>query len=98
MAFHVDWTERASRSMESIWQYIAADNPAAADRVIDAIVRQTELLAAVPRLGPRHSYHGAREIRQTISGRYRIFYLVDEADQRVDILEVWHSARQEPEL
>ena len=98
MAFQVDWTEQASRSMESIWQYIVADNPAAADRVIEAIVRQTELLATAPRLGPRYSYQGVGEIRQTISGRYRVFYLVDEADQRVDILEVWHSSRQEPEL
>ena len=98
MAFHVDWTERASQSMESIWQYIAADNPAAADHVIDAIVRQTELLSAVPRLGPKYPCHEAGEIRQMVSGRYRIFYLVDEADQRVDILEVWHSSRQEPEL
>ena len=98
MAFQVDWTERASQSLESIWQYIAADNPAAADRVIDAIVRQTELLNAVPRLGPRYSCNGPGEIRQTVSGRYRIFYLVDAVDQRVDVLEVWHSSRQEPEL
>ena len=98
MAFQVEWTERASQAMEAIWTYIACDNPAAADRVIDGIVQQADRLEAVPRLGPWYSCNLPGEIRQTISGKYRIFYEVNESDQRVEILNVWHGARQEPEL
>jgi toxin ParE1/3/4 len=98
MAFQVVWTAPVSNSLEAIRTYIAQDNPKAADRVVDAIVQQADLLEAVPRLGPRYPCRSPGEIRQTISGKYRIFYEVFESEERVEILTVWHGARREPRL
>lgn len=98
MAYQVIWTAPASEALEAIRAYIAQDNPQAADRVVDAIVQQADLLETVPRLGPRYPCRTPEEIRQTISGKYRIFYEVFASQERIEILTVWHGARREPRL
>ena len=34
--------------------------------------------------------------REILCHRYRIFYRVQEANRRVEILTVWHGSRKEP--
>ena len=47
----VDVTPRAARDLVEIWQYIAADNIDAADRVIDRIRGEFQKLAGMPGIG-----------------------------------------------
>lgn len=45
-------TAQAEEDLIDIWIYIAQDNPAAADRLLDTIDSNTRLLAEQPGLGP----------------------------------------------
>ena len=93
MDYEVTWIERSLCDLEAIYDYITA-----AAKVVRGIRAQVELLRTVPRTGPRYRCRLIGDIRQTISGKYRIFYEVFESEQRVEILTIWHSSRQEPEL
>ncbi|WP_040577912.1 type II toxin-antitoxin system RelE/ParE family toxin [Methylopila sp. M107] len=84
-------TDRADEDLIEIWSYIAADDAAAADRVIDAIgSRWLQLL--------RHPYSGvAREdvgrgVRHLVAGRYLTLYRLSGAD--IEILRVLHGRRR----
>lgn len=79
-----------------IWEFIARDNPPAADRVIAAVKATFLELAATPEIGVRRRFRDPRlaEVRAwRVSGfeRYLIFYRVwcDE----VQIHHVFHGAR-----
>jgi plasmid stabilization system protein ParE len=78
--------------------YLGQFNEAAAERVTTAIMERVELLKAVPKLGAVYPKGLQGPYRVIISGRYRIFYRVLESSHRIDILLVWHGARQEPDL
>jgi toxin ParE1/3/4 len=73
--------------------YIARDNPAAADRVADRIKRSVEQLAEHPALGRAGRVPGTREL--IIPGTpYIVPYRVRE--NAVEILRVFHAARRWP--
>lgn len=47
---------RARRDIEAIWDHIASESPAAADRVLDAIERMVQRVADMPQMGhPRET-------------------------------------------
>lgn len=99
MDYEVIWTRRAGADFQGIIEHISCDDPAAAERVAAAIVRRVDLLQTVPLMGavyPPGPKTG--RYRVIVSGKYRIFYRVKETEQQVEILTVWHSARQEPDL
>ncbi len=98
MVFQVKWSERARLDLLEVRDYIAADNPTAARKVIREIVARTRLLATQPFSSPTYEPARDNNVRHTFSGRYRIFYRVNPAECRVEILTVWHSSRREPEL
>lgn len=84
-------TDRADEDLIDIWASIAADNPNAADRVLDAIEARWQQLA-------QHPYSGmAREdiapnIRHLIVGQYLTLYHV--TDEYVEIVRVLHGRRK----
>jgi toxin ParE1/3/4 len=74
--------------------YIARDNPAAADRVLLKIERAVKHLSEHPAMGRPGRVHGTREL--VVSGTpYVIPYRV-RADA-LEILRVFHSARRWPD-
>jgi len=81
---------RAGADLDDIWLHIALDNPAAADLLIDRIVRRILDLEDHPRLGPARP-EISPEARMLIVGDYLILYKVTEAD--VTIVRVVHGAR-----
>lgn len=54
------------------------------------------MLRSTPRIGVLYLMDVDREIRQLVEGNDRIFYKVNEARHRVEVLLIWHAARQEP--
>jgi plasmid stabilization system protein ParE len=71
----LNWTSEAERWLKDIYDYIAADNPTAAARVVNGIYKKARLLTRFPAAGylyesPEH------EIRILLYGHYRITYLI----------------------
>ena len=86
----INWTNEAERWLKDIYDYIAADNPAAAARVIDGIYEKTQILEQFPAAG--HLYEGSEEeVRILLYGHYRITYLI-RSDDDIDVLGVFHGA------
>ena len=98
MVFKVVWSRTAQRELREIKNYIASDNPNAADKVVHEIEERVDLLQTLPFGFPAYAPRLDENTRHTVIGRYRIFYRVEPNRHRVRILKVWHSSRREPEL
>jgi toxin ParE1/3/4 len=84
-------TARAEQDLIEIWRYIAREDAAAADRVLDRLDRKTQLVAARPSLGrPRADILPG--LRQTSSGKYLIFYRL-HSEGGIEVLRYFHGAR-----
>ena len=89
----VRWLKRAAASLEREADFIARDDPAAAERAVLAIVRTVERLAQQPALGRTGRVSGTREL--VVPGTpYIVPYRVREG--RVEGLHVFHAARRWP--
>jgi toxin ParE1/3/4 len=70
--------------------YIAADNPAAAEKVIDSIEATCDMLAREPLVGRKRPELDPR-LRSFVVGQYVVFYAAQQAE--VDIVRILHSRR-----
>jgi plasmid stabilization system protein ParE len=86
----IAWTNEAQRWLKDIHEFIAQDNPAAADRVVRGIYDRTRVLEQHPEIGHRYR-DSQRHVRVLLYGHYRIAYLV-KASGDIDILGVFHGA------
>ncbi len=86
----IAWTEEAQRWLEDIFEYIAADSPAAAARTVQGIYERAQVLASFPEIGHRY-LASSRNVRILLYGHYRIAYLVKD-DGNVDVLGVFHGS------
>lgn len=84
-------TARADEDLIDIWRYIARDNPAAADRLLDTIERRWQQLAGHPSSGVARD-DIAPGLRHLTAGRYLILYRVGRG--RIEILRVLHDRRK----
>jgi addiction module RelE/StbE family toxin len=98
MALQVIWSEPAIEDLRSITEYIATDNPDAAERTGLRILAQTRRLTTHPLFGRMVPERGDRRIRELIVRPYRIVYRVDESKLKIEILRVWHGARGSPDI
>lgn len=80
----------AEADILEIWDYIADDNPAAADRWVDQLDRQFRMLATQPKMG-RARNELAPGVRSFPFGRYVVFYVL--LDVGIDVVRVLHGAR-----
>jgi plasmid stabilization system protein ParE len=59
----INWTFEAEQWLRDIYNYIAADGPVAATRVIEGIYDEVQILRQFPELGHRYDRHPDRHIR-----------------------------------
>ncbi len=80
----------ARRDLDAIIDYIARDNPIAAERVFRAIVAAAQRLVEFPEMGRTGRLAGTREL-----GLPRLPYLIvyRVAADKVTVLAVFHTAR-----
>ncbi|MBI4031035.1 MAG: type II toxin-antitoxin system RelE/ParE family toxin [Proteobacteria bacterium] len=83
-------TAKAEEDLLDIWLYIAADNPDAADRVLDDIDSKFRLLSDNPEIGPARP-DIAPEFRYFPVGSYLILYRLLKGN--VEIVRVVHGMR-----
>lgn len=85
------WLKNALKSLRSVLQFIAAENPEATSKVVIRIERSVERLREYPLSGRTGTVAGTREI--VVPGLpYLIVYHVTENE--VQILRVFHTSRQ----
>ena len=90
----IQWTQRARRQFLAIIDAVLEDNPAAAERVYDAITHSIARLVTYPEMGRRGRVPGTREL-VIASQPYIVAYRI--RGQTIDILAVLHGAQKWPE-
>ena len=89
----LEWSPRSRRNIESIRDFIAADNLAAAQSVLDAIRRTAENLRNFPMLGHPGRRAGTRELVLT---RYPYTLIYRLTQRKIGIVAVMHQSRKHP--
>jgi plasmid stabilization system protein ParE len=87
----IRWTEEAHRWLRDIHDYIAAENPDAAQKVVSEIYEKVHVLRRFPEIGHKHHTEAEGEVRILLYGHYRIAYFLKSANT-IDILGVFHGA------
>src|SRR5437870_4481948 len=98
MAFELEWTGPARHEISEILARIAADNSPAVETFYAGLLRRVSRLVGFPRSGALYRRRRGYEVRQITYGNFRIFYRVRPRLGRVQILSIYHGARQEPRL
>ena len=98
MDYQVIWAPGALQDLEAVVAYVAQDDPQQADSVGQEIIQHVDILRSFPRIGPVYERARDLSVRQVVCGTYRIFYRIREKQRAIDILHIWHSARNEPML
>ena len=88
-------SDEARRDLVGIGQYIAQDNPARAVSFVDEITQTFRLVAERPLSFPaRVEWHP--DLRSALHRPYLILFRI--ADDHVDIVRVFHGARDIPNM
>ena len=88
------WTESALSQLQAIHDYIAETSPEYALRMIDRLTRRSIQIADFPFSGRVVPEYELNEVRELIESPYRIIYLIEPAQSRVEVLAVVHGSRK----
>ncbi len=84
------FTQSAQADLLEAWLYIAEENPAAADQILETIAHEAETLSTQPLMGSARSELAVGVRSWPTSTRYILFYLAD--NYGVTGLRVLHHA------
>lgn len=87
----IRWSLEAQHWLRDIHDYIAADNPGAAAKVVAGIYEKVQVLCHFPEIGHKYRAEAEGDIRILLYGHYRIAYLL-RSSVTIDILGVFHGA------
>ena len=83
-------SDQAKEDMVEMWEYIAQENPSAADRLLQTLVKQYKSLAENPGMG-RLREELRPDIRSFPVGNYLILYRA--IPEGIAVLRIIHGAR-----
>lgn len=92
--YRLRWSHRAETDLESIYSYIAADDPAAAARWVEKLMDRARRAAPVPYSGRVVPEFGMPHLREVFVRTYRIVYRIHERE--VQIITVFEGHRLFP--
>lgn len=98
MAYRIIWSRTSLGDLRSLVRYIAKDNPPQAEVFGYRILSRVEMLAEHPRLGRQVPEFGEPDLREIIIPPYRVVYQVRDDVMSLNILRLWHAARNTPEI
>lgn len=84
----------AANQLKSIFEHIAADNPAAAARTVKRIRQAIHQTARMPQAGRIGRVEGTREIVVSHTPFLVVYRIVESA---IHVLAIFHGAQQWPE-
>ena len=88
------WTRLALQDLRDLYEYIAEDNPSAANRMVTRIQDATQRLKNHPQMGRPGRVQGTHEL--VIAGSpYIVVYIL--GDPEIQIVAVIHSAMRWPD-
>ncbi|MCF8370081.1 MAG: type II toxin-antitoxin system RelE/ParE family toxin [Bacteroidales bacterium] len=85
------WTQRALSDLENILEYIAKDSVKYSILTIEKLISTTNFLQSNQRIGRIVPELNREDIRELISGNYKIIYRTS-SEEMVHILTVHHSS------
>lgn len=88
----LNWSQESHLWLRDIHGYIAQDNPAAAESVVNGIFEKAQLLINFPEIGYFYRREPEGEVRVLLYGHYRIAYLYRKKVDQIDVLGVFHGA------
>jgi plasmid stabilization system protein ParE len=98
MAFEPDWSHRANRDLKRIVDYHDAHDPDWTDAIIGAITEKLDFLSNNPYLSSIYKQTPWDEMREALAGNYRIFFVINETDQVIQIRGIQHVRQQDPDF
>jgi toxin ParE1/3/4 len=98
MAHRIVWSRTAERDLRSLVRYISKDSPQRAEAFGYRIIAQVEMLCEHPHLGREVPEFSQPELREVIVSPYRVVYKVNAEMLLIEILRVWHAARDTPQI
>jgi toxin ParE1/3/4 len=90
-------TRRAEVELRQIWRYIAAENPAAADRLLLKIDAKLQILRDFPKIGTLRA-DIRPGFRMLVEGNYLLLYEYDEANDAVELISAIDGRQDLTEL
>ncbi|MFA4852227.1 MAG: type II toxin-antitoxin system RelE/ParE family toxin [Bacteroidales bacterium] len=88
----LNWTLQAAEDLENIAEYIAKDSVKYASLQVKRITERTLILKIYPEAGRIVPELMQSNIKELISGNYRIIYKIINKN-RIDILTIFHTSR-----
>jgi plasmid stabilization system protein ParE len=85
------FTQKPTKTLNEIWEYIAADNIEAADRIVEEVFAAISSLVAFPNQGFKRTDLTSRPLRFHTVRNYVIVYAPDE--QPLLVIAVLHGRR-----
>jgi addiction module RelE/StbE family toxin len=85
------WTRTALRTLDDIFHFVAADNPARAQSFAQELRTKVERLGEFPELGRPGRVNGTREL--VLHPNYLAIYRVRQG--QVEILRIHHAAMRQ---
>ena len=95
LAMQIKWLAKALQNLDNEADYIARENPAVAQLVVQRVFESVNRLPHNPALGHVGRIHGTREL-VVPKTRYIIPYRVRPDINRIEILRVFHTSRLLP--
>lgn len=96
MGWKIIFSPESIDDLKQIVGNIASSNSIAAEKFGLKLIRKTEILADFPELGS--PYRRRVGVRKLTLKPYIIFYQLNERARTVEIMRLWHGARQNPDL
>ena len=90
----IELTAQAEADLVEIGDFIARDNPSAAERYIRRLRHRIEVLCEFPEAG--HPIRRKSNVRALVERPIIIVYAVKR--DRIEVLRFWHGARGRPKI
>jgi plasmid stabilization system protein ParE len=98
MDFKVFLSKESLSDLERIVAYIAALDPAAAERLGNHLFDKALSLSSFPERGRLVPEFQRPDLREIPFRSYRIIYRLNSSDESVEIVRFWHAARGFPHI